>query len=156
MTIEELGLFCRDTLGAAWGINQDGGGSSTLWVQGAVRNLPSDGTERQVANGLMMIAVEPPDNSTRFRPTDAVMTSAPAALRLGPGDNYGVSAWLPAGILGEIVDHSKSTNGVMARGSHWWQVTYSQTVGWVDEGSLSPAVGPRPAYVPDIWPPLQP
>ncbi|MBM3123422.1 MAG: hypothetical protein FJZ97_14735, partial [Chloroflexi bacterium] len=156
MTIEELGLFCRDTLGAAWGINQDGGGSSTLWVQGEVRNLPSDGTERQVANGLMMIAVEPPDNSTRYRPADAVLTTTPAALRLGPGDNYGVAARLPAGILGEIVDHSKLTNGVLARGSHWWQVTYSQTTGWVDEASLSPAVGPRPTYLPDIWPPLQP
>ena len=156
MTIEELGLFCRDTLGAAWGINQDGGGSSTLWVQGQVRNIPSDGTERQVANGLMMIAVEPPDNSTRFQPADAVVTRAPAPLRLGPGDNYGVAAWLPEGILGEIVDHSKLTNGVLARGSHWWQVAYSQTSGWVDEASLSPAFGPRPPVVPDIWPPLQP
>ena len=138
MTIEELGLFCRDTLGAEWGINQDGGGSSTLWVQGVVRNLPSDGTERPVANGLMMIAVQPPDNSTRFHPMDAVSTSAPAELRLGPGDNYGVAAWLPEGILGEIADHSKLTNGVLAHGSHWWQVTYSQTTGWVDEAIALP------------------
>jgi hypothetical protein len=156
MTIDELGVFCRDSLGASWGINQDGGGSSTLWTQGAVRNQPSDGTERPVANGLMMIVVEPPDNSTRFRPKDAVVTLAPASLRLGPGDNYAVAAWLPQGILGEIVDHSELTNGVLARGSHWWRVSYSQTSGWVDEASLSPAIGPPPALFPDVWPPLQP
>ena len=156
MTIEELGRFCRDTLGAGWGINQDGGGSSTMWVQGQVRNVPSDGTERAVANGLMMIAVEPPDNSTRFHPSEAVVTVEAAPLRLGPGDNYGAAAWLPAGILGEVVAHSRLTDGLLARGAHWWKVAYSQSAGWVNEASLAPAGTSTSAPFPDIWPPIGP
>lgn len=42
MTIDELGAFTRDTLGAKWGISQDGGGSSTMVVNGEVVNIPSD------------------------------------------------------------------------------------------------------------------
>lgn len=38
MTIHELALFARDTLGAVWGIAQDGGGSSTMVVNGEVKN----------------------------------------------------------------------------------------------------------------------
>lgn len=155
MTIEELGLFCRDTLGAAWGINQDGGGSSTMWVQGTVRNVPSDGTERAVANGLMMIAVEPPDNSTLFRPSQAVVTVEGTSLRLGPGDNYEAAAWLPPGIVGEVVPHSDLTDGVLARGAHWWKVAYSQSAGWVDEAFLAPADSSASVPVPDTWPPIR-
>ncbi|MGE5221665.1 MAG: phosphodiester glycosidase family protein [Omnitrophica WOR_2 bacterium] len=42
MTIEELAHFTKDVLGATNGINQDGGGSSTMWVNGQVMNKPSD------------------------------------------------------------------------------------------------------------------
>jgi hypothetical protein len=38
MTIHELALFARDTLGASWGIAQDGGGSSTMVINGKVMN----------------------------------------------------------------------------------------------------------------------
>jgi hypothetical protein len=38
MTIHELALFTRDTLGASWGVAQDGGGSSTLVINGEVMN----------------------------------------------------------------------------------------------------------------------
>jgi hypothetical protein len=152
MTIDELGRFCRDTLEARWGINQDGGGSSTMWVQGQVRNVPSDGTERAVANGLMMIVVEPPENSTRFAPSHSVVASVETELRLGPGDNYDVGSLLPAGIVGKILHHSDATDGVMARGAHWWKVALSETEGWVKEDDLSPLAG-EPAWLwPDIWP----
>ncbi len=156
MTIDELGRFCRDTLGAQWGINQDGGGSSTMWVQGRVRNVPSDGTERQVANGLMMIVVEPPENSRRFKPSQQVATVAETPLRLGPGDNFDVEALLPAGIIGEIVAHTGQTDGVLARGAHWWKVAFSETSGWVNEDALEP-LATKPALLwPDIWPPAIP
>lgn len=42
MTLEELGEFARDKLGADWAINQDGGGSSTMVINGKVVNNPSD------------------------------------------------------------------------------------------------------------------
>ncbi len=156
MTIDELGRFCRDTLGAAWGINQDGGGSSTMWVQGRVRNMPSDGTERQVANGLMMIVVEPPENSRRFKPSQAVATVAESQLRLGPGDNFDVAAVLPEGIVGEIVAHTAQTDGVLARGAHWWKVAFSETSGWVNEDALRPVADEQGRLWPDIWPPGAP
>lgn len=38
MTIHELALFARDTLGATWGVAQDGGGSSTMVINGQVMN----------------------------------------------------------------------------------------------------------------------
>jgi hypothetical protein len=38
MTMEELGIFARDTLSATWGISQDGGGSSTMVINGEVVN----------------------------------------------------------------------------------------------------------------------
>ena len=38
MTINELALFTRDTLGATWAVAQDGGGSSTMVIDGNVIN----------------------------------------------------------------------------------------------------------------------
>jgi hypothetical protein len=38
MTINELALFARDILGATWGVAQDGGGSSTMVINGLVVN----------------------------------------------------------------------------------------------------------------------
>jgi len=38
MTIHELGLFTRDVLSATWGVAQDGGGSSTMVINGQVVN----------------------------------------------------------------------------------------------------------------------
>jgi hypothetical protein len=38
MTIHQLAVFTRDTLGATWGLAQDGGGSSTMVINGHVMN----------------------------------------------------------------------------------------------------------------------
>jgi len=45
-------------LGCTDAMNLDGGGSSTLWLGGQVMNSPSDGRERQVANGLIVLATD--------------------------------------------------------------------------------------------------
>ena len=42
MTIDELANFARDILGATDGVSLDGGGSSTMVVNGVVKNNPSD------------------------------------------------------------------------------------------------------------------
>ena len=42
MTIQELGEFTRDYLGATYGIAEDGGGSSTMVINGVVKNRPTD------------------------------------------------------------------------------------------------------------------
>jgi hypothetical protein len=43
MTIYELAMFAKDILGASDGVSLDGGGSSTMVVNGKVVNFPSDG-----------------------------------------------------------------------------------------------------------------
>jgi hypothetical protein len=60
MTFPELAdLMLR--LGCREAMNLDGGGSSTFWLEGRVRNRPSDGRERPVANSLILVE-QSPDN----------------------------------------------------------------------------------------------
>ena len=54
MTLGELASFLLE-LGCQEAINLDGGGSSTLWYNGQVRNRPCDGYERSVANALVVV-----------------------------------------------------------------------------------------------------
>ena len=54
MTLEELGEYMAK-IGCEEAINLDGGGSATFWYRGRVVSSPSDGTERAVANGLLVI-----------------------------------------------------------------------------------------------------
>jgi hypothetical protein len=182
MTIDELALFARDTLSATYGTSQDGGGSSTMVVNGQVMNntlcnnvfcehynfLPIVGrppstitttqsqalqpssplihsnevnavtAERYVANGVMMLVVEPLQTSTTFTPTQVVKTASLADLRLGPGTNYAGPWDIAKNTLGVIVDHS--LNGVLAKGEYWWKVDFNGKVGWVAESALSPVL----------------
>lgn len=148
MTYPELGTFCRDQLGATWAANQDGGGSSAIWVNGQIKNVPSDGSERAVANGLFMIRVQPKVQTTTFVPVQLVTTNTTANVRLGPGTNYGVLTSVASGTQGHVV--SQSLNGVQAKGYNWWKVDFSSTVGWVAEslligGGIGPTITQQPA-----------
>lgn len=209
MTIRELAEFTRDVLGATYGIAEDGGGSSTMVVNGEVVNntycnivickgriflpiimggntealspdlspqlsltpqLPSgspsepqvlsgDGLplveeyytyaqdtvgpqlQRLVANGLMMVVVEPKDLSTIFSIGEQVKTLTAVNVRLGPGTNYAVLESVPAGTTGVIYGFDNSLNGVMAKGSYWWRVLLEidgrDVIGWVFEPGLT-------------------
>lgn len=53
MTLNELAVFL-ERLGCEEAMNLDGGGSSTLWFDGRVRNHPCDGGERPIANALLV------------------------------------------------------------------------------------------------------
>ena len=55
LTLEELARLMRD-LGAVEAMNLDGGGSTTLVVDGMLLNNPSDGRERSVASALLVYA----------------------------------------------------------------------------------------------------
>ena len=180
MTIDELALFARDTLSATYGISQDGGGSSTMVVNGQVMNnttcnnkcffhfLPVVGrgpgeatravpdyqlappqavqpldidtvnAERYVANGIMMMVVEPMQASTTFTPTQVVKTTGLVDLHLGPGTNYAAPWDIAGDTAGVIVPHA--LNGVLAKGSYWWKVDFGGTLGWVVEEALAPVV----------------
>lgn len=135
MTMAMLGNFCKDYLGATWGINQDGGGSSTMVVNGVVKNDPSDGSERAVSNGMMMVAVQPKIHSTAYGANATVKTTATANVRLGPGTNYAVLTSVARNAQGTVLDHS--LGGVFAKGYYWWKCDFSGTPGWLAESNLS-------------------
>ncbi|MFH1467985.1 MAG: phosphodiester glycosidase family protein [Pseudomonadota bacterium] len=65
MTCGEMRDLTED-LGCWTAAMLDGGGSSTLWVDGAVRNTPSDGGERTVANHLGVLVADAVDPSCRY------------------------------------------------------------------------------------------
>ena len=83
-------LFRR--LGATTAVNLDGGGSTTMWVRGRVRNRPSDGRERAVSSALLVLAGAPESR----RPVVAEPAPEPA----------------PAGTAAEIVSDPASTGGL--------------------------------------------
>ncbi len=175
MTITELATFARDTLGAVSGVAQDGGGSSTMVINGHVVNntycniytcmgnyttyLPiltrnshkegfveapqssvvvsEAGTERTVANGMLMVVVQPAVYSTAFMPADQVTAVSDTDIRLGPGTNYVTITTLPAGTQGSILEQMNGLNGVLAKSTYWWYVNLGGVEGWVPEGDLA-------------------
>jgi hypothetical protein len=54
MTLAELGDYMQK-LGCELVLSLDGGASATLWFDGKVRNSPSDGSDRPIANGLVVL-----------------------------------------------------------------------------------------------------
>ncbi len=169
MTIEELATFAQDTLEANWGIALDGGGSSTMVVNGNVKNHPSDPCnriympligqantgagnwispprsaprvsptcERPVVNSMMMMVVEPKVQSIYFTPGEQVITLAATELRLGPGTNYASLASLPVNTPGTIQPDMNGIDGVLAKGSYWWKVSFGGAAGWVQQDALT-------------------
>ncbi len=136
MNMDELGAFCLDELDSFEGLNQDGGGSSTMWINGEVVNRPSDGEEREVANGWLMIALEPADRSSAFLPGEPVTVTRLADVRLGPGDNYRGIADVHEGDTGVILPTPIRINGILAKNAYWWNVAFGELEGWVKESAL--------------------
>jgi hypothetical protein len=64
MTYAQLATYMKN-LGCDEALNLDGGGSSTLWMLGQVMNTPSEGDERGVANGLVLIQKNKSEHPTQ-------------------------------------------------------------------------------------------
>jgi len=209
MTIPQLASFAKNELGATYGIAQDGGGSSTMVVNGEVKNntfcnivictnryylpivtksgsnlqsgqslpfqkafdippasnpepaeqLSGDGfplteeyytfspdatgdiLQRLVANGMMMVVVEPRDISPIFTEGEAIRTNSQVNVRLGPGTNYGVIESVDANTTGIIYGKDNGLNGVWAKGYYWWHVLLEvgerDVIGWVIEPNIT-------------------
>jgi exopolysaccharide biosynthesis protein len=58
MTLDDLAAYLV-RIGCEEALNLDGGGSSTLWFDGEVRNEPCDGYERPIANSLLVVQRQP-------------------------------------------------------------------------------------------------
>ncbi len=178
MTIAELADFAKYTLGATDGIAQDGGGSSTMVVNGEVVNnthcnnvicdekiylplvMAGHGTtnlsldppptqalqlvvwdqetqmlQRLVANGMMMVVVQPEEKSDLpYHLGDPVATIGSVDVRLGPGTNFAVLATLND--EGTIMAPLNEMGGVLAKGSYWWKVDFGNIEGWVLQDSI--------------------
>lgn len=78
LTLARLGAFMRDELGVCEAMNLDGGGSSAMWVDDAIVNKPSDGSERRVANHLAIV------RASDVAPCE--MEKAKATITLSNGD----------------------------------------------------------------------
>ena len=145
MTIDELAEFFKNELNATWATNQDGGGSSTMVINGAVVNSPSDGWERAVANGMLMVNFAPKVVTSDLLVESIVQTHTASPLRLGPGTNYGFLMTVPADTEGVIIDHRFS--GIYAKGDSWWYVDFDGTKGWLPKASLDVILAPHAAYI---------
>jgi hypothetical protein len=173
MTIVELTGFVQNQLQATYAVNQDGGGSSAMVVNGRLMNLPSDpcpynvylplargggsapvraeqadetnlgGCQRAVINGLAMVVVEPFTATTTFTPTQVVITTQAAAVRQGPGDNFLSIGTISSGSVGEVAAHAGGLNGVLATGEYWWKVAFMGVTGWTPESALEPYLPPE-------------
>lgn len=147
-TNDEMATFCLNTLGATDGVNQDGGGSSEMIVNGTIVNDPSDGGERPVVNGIMLVNVQAKQQSTTFAAGQQVITTGSANVRLGPGTNYASVATVASGSTGTVTAHA--LNGVLAKGSNWWYMDFPAADGWVAEsllggGCIAPSITAHPA-----------
>ncbi|MCI0518656.1 MAG: phosphodiester glycosidase family protein [Chloroflexi bacterium] len=93
-------------------------------------------TEPYVANGMMMVVVEPITRSLTFTVTQPVITLRLTEARLGPGDNYAAIGTVGASEQGEVIESLSGLNGVEARGAYWWRVDFNNATGWVREDAL--------------------
>lgn len=148
ITLSALADFCISHLAATDAVNNDGGGSSCIWVDGQIKNVPSDGSPRAVANGLMMIQLLPKETSEQFAASQTVYTNTPGTtlnLRTGPGAHFHVIQALPnESPLTILEDPFKGlrVQDIGANPSYWWKVrTAGGIEGWVTGSYLSAQLG---------------
>jgi len=111
----------------------------------------SEPLQRWVANGMMMVVVEPITQTVTYTPGDPVAATVDTPIYLGPGTNYASLESVLAGTQGVITASPNGLNGVLAKESYWWQVDFSGKVGWVTEESLvlpTPLFSASPFYPP--------
>lgn len=71
MTFQEMADFML-SIGATDAVNLDGGGSTTMVVDGTVRNSPSDGSQRAVGNAVLLVKQ---DTSSIFPMQDSFVST---------------------------------------------------------------------------------
>ncbi len=74
MTIPQLASFARDVLDATWGVAQDGGGSSTMVVNGEVKN--NSYCNITICEGKVFLPLIASPGDGRQSPTDEAVTPA--------------------------------------------------------------------------------
>lgn len=121
-TIEELARVMQ-RLGCMEAINLDGGGSTTMNVFGMVMNRPSDGKEREVANGIVFYGQKPP------REKGTYTINGPGAVVSGTTTYF------------RILDEKKQP---IPNAEVLWSATGS---GWIDQGGFMRATAEGTVFV---------
>jgi len=93
LTLDELASLMVK-LGCVDAMNLDGGGSTTLVLEGEVLNRPSDGGLRSVANGLLLFAPE-----ATPKPERVTIEVKPGEIK--PGDRTTLKVLAPEGVVPE-------------------------------------------------------
>jgi len=125
MSFQEMATFCSTTLGATDAINLDGGGSSTIVVEGTLRNNPSGGSQRAIPNALLLVRRE------RAEPLGVETDSFPVQGRQLPWDDkftpnlvVPLSPIAPGGDGHVMVVMDPSGGFEVARVGHRWDRDY--------------------------------
>ena len=92
-----------------------------------------ENVERAVANAVMMVGVQPKEQSNRFSSGESVRVVGEKqnAVHLGPGTNFPVLELINEFTQGEILAHKM--NGILAKGNYWWLVKFGEVQGWMEE-----------------------
>ncbi len=103
------------SLGAEWAINLDGGGSTTMYAEGKIRNRPSDGSERAVSSALLVLPGpdQPPPFSPPRRAGGSGSGDAARALVTDPASTGGLADALAAD--GRLPETLRSVAGAFDR-----------------------------------------
>ena len=89
-TLRELAELMR-SLGAVQAVNLDGGGSSEMVVNGVIANRPSDGEERPVSTGLVLLRGADGNEAALATPAAAQPISALGPAATDPGSTGGLA-----------------------------------------------------------------
>lgn len=90
MTLYELGDLMEQT-GCEEALNLDGGGSTTMWIRDKIKNKPSDGKERAVANAFVIYSKAPRTTLSRLviePPELSILTSEEVQFTVKGQDKY--------------------------------------------------------------------
>ena len=90
MDYHQMGDFLA-FMGAAHGLNLDGGGSSSMVVRNSIMNTPSDGDERSVSNSVLCISSAPNGTFTHLQAAQdsiAVYKNTSVNLEFSGWDEY--------------------------------------------------------------------
>ncbi len=155
VTALQLARFARDVLGATDAVTEDSGGSATMWVNGKVvnntycnftHNCGSEGEpgadgkypvlQPLVGSAVLMVAVEPGEQSGTFERGEEIAARKPARLYQGPGRLYAPVETIPAGKKGVILPTLLSLGGIRAEDAYWWRVRFGDAEGWIEEAAL--------------------
>lgn len=156
MTANEMGYLLKE-FGGYQGMMFDGGGSTTMVINGQTVNSPSDGTDRRVAAGLMVLdrlvdgpwVPAAPPGSGLVRPGHAVsFESGFENPPYSPGSLGGQDGWTGGGIVvaeGRVGGQCARFSGSAAYHTHP-STPYLQAVQWVESWMKTSSTAAR-AYM---------